>query len=80
MPKEGLTGRGLQLVRASKEGFTALLGLRQGDILVEINGVELNSFEAIKQLDEALGGKPEAKLIYERDGKREALTVMQGAP
>jgi hypothetical protein len=79
-PKKGTTGRGLELWRARAEGFTGRLGLREGDIILEINGAELSSFEAIKALDKALSGKPEAKVIYERDGKREELTVVQQVP
>lgn len=79
-PKAGATGRGLELWRARAEGFTNRLGLREGDIILEINGTELSSFEAIKTLDEALSGRPEAKVIYERDGKREELTLIQQVP
>ncbi|PRP90846.1 hypothetical protein ENSA5_60960 [Enhygromyxa salina] len=76
-PKRGSTGSGLQLVWARAESLTAMLGLREGDILLEINGAELGTFEAIRALDEALSGQPEVKLVYEREGKREELTVVQ---
>jgi hypothetical protein len=79
-PKQGETGQGLQLVRARAQSLTQMLGLREGDILLSVNGAELGSFEAIRALDEALSGKPEAKLIYERDGERGELTVIQQTP
>lgn len=76
-PGTGATGKGLQLARAQAEGFAAALGLREGDILLELNGAKLDSFGAIRELDGALSGKPEAKLVYEREGQREELTVVQ---
>lgn len=76
-PKRGATGQGLELVRARSHSLTTMLGLREGDILLSINGAELSSFDAIRALDEALSGKREAKLVYERDGQREQLTVVQ---
>lgn len=79
-PKDGATGQGLQLVRARTQSITSMLGLREGDILLSVNGAELRSFDAIRALDEALSGKHEAKLIYERDGEREELTVIQQVP
>ena len=44
---------------------------------MSINDASLVSFDAIRALGEALSGKPVARLIYERDGVREELTVMQ---
>lgn len=78
-PFTGATGRGLRLAKAKTQSFATALGLREGDILMSINGAQLGSFDAIRALDEALSGKPEARLIYERDGEREELTVMQQA-
>ncbi|PRQ06970.1 hypothetical protein [Enhygromyxa salina] len=76
-PKRGATGQGLQLVRARTESLTGMLGLREGDILLSVNGAELSSLDAIRALDEALSGKDEANLVYERDGQRGELTVIQ---
>lgn len=76
-PKDGAAGSGLELARTEAEGFASSLGLRKGDILLELNGAKLGSFAAIRALDEALSGKPEAKLIYERDGERHELTLIQ---
>ena len=80
-PKRGKTGAGLELARVSAKGFTRALGLREGDILLELNGVKLDSFEAIGALDEALAGQHLVTLIYERASKRQTLTmVRQVAP
>ncbi|KIG12907.1 hypothetical protein DB30_00863 [Enhygromyxa salina] len=79
-PKRGATGQGLQLVRLRAQSLTTMLGLREGDILLSVNGAELGSFDAIRALDQALAGKDEATLVYERDGQRGELTLMQQSP
>lgn len=76
-PKQGATGQGLQLIHTRADGLTTMLGLAEGDILLSVNGAELVSFDAIRSLDKALSGKSEATLVYERNGQREQLTVIQ---
>jgi len=76
-PKRGETGGGLQLGRINADGFCDVLGLQKDDILLELNGVTLDSFDAIRQLDEALAGKDTATLVYERAGERETLEIQQ---
>jgi hypothetical protein len=75
LPKQGATGRGLELVRLGRESVPGLLGLSRNDILLEINGTSLGSLDAIRQVDEALAGKPNAELVYERDGERKTLVL-----
>jgi hypothetical protein len=79
-PQTGKTGQGLQLVGTRTDGITTMLGLREADILLSVNGTKLDSFDAIRALDAALSGKAEAKLVYERDGQREQLSVIQQSP
>ena len=76
-PRKGSTGAGLELVRISDGGLSQAIGLREGDILLELNGVELSSFEAIGALDEALRGQYLVTLSYERAGAREIVEIMQ---
>jgi type II secretory pathway component PulC len=75
MPKEGSTGSGLELVRLGKKSVPELLGLNRNDILLELNGVSLGSLDAIRKVDEALRGKPNAEIVYERDGERKILVL-----
>jgi hypothetical protein len=76
LPKQGSTGQGLELVRLGRESVPELLGLTRRDILLEINGFSLGSLEAIRQLDQAMAGKPEAEIVYERDGERKTLVLV----
>lgn len=75
LPKQGETGQGLELVRLGRKSVPELLGLSRNDILLEINGTSLGSLDAIRQVDEALAGKPNAELVYERDGERKKLVL-----
>jgi hypothetical protein len=75
LPKRGKTGSGLELVRLHPEGIPALLGFHRNDILLEINGVSLGSLDAIRSVDEALQGKSEAELVFEREGKRKTVVI-----
>jgi|GEM_PF-3205647 len=75
LPKRGKTGSGLELVRLHPEGIPALLGFLRNDILLELNGVALGSLDAIRSVDEALQGKSEAELVFERAGKRQTVVI-----
>jgi hypothetical protein len=75
LPKQGATGRGLELVRLGRESVPELIGLRANDILLELNGTALSSLDAIRQVDEALAGKPNAELVYEREKQRKTLVL-----
>jgi hypothetical protein len=75
LPKKGATGQGLELVRLGRQSVPELLGLSRKDILLEINGTSLGSLEAIRQVDEALAGHPNAELVFERDGERKKLVL-----
>ncbi|MFO7566107.1 MAG: hypothetical protein R6X02_25910 [Enhygromyxa sp.] len=78
LPKKGATGQGLELVRLGRQSVPELLGLNRKDILLELNGVSLGSLDAIRQVDEALANKPNAELVYERDGERKKLVLERG--
>jgi hypothetical protein len=75
LPKQGSTGQGLELVRLGRESVPELLGLNRKDILLELNGFSLGSLDAIRDLDQAMAGKPEAEIVYERDGERRTLVL-----
>lgn len=76
MPAKGATGDGLRLSRIREGSIPALLGLRDGDILLAINGASLSSFDAMREVSDALVGGDEAELVFERDGERETLVVV----
>lgn len=49
-------------------------GLRAGDVIVSVNGSAIRSSYALPRIVEENQGKP-IEVVYERDGKRETVTV-----
>lgn len=80
VPATGASGSGLRVTRVRPGSIPALLGLREGDILLEVNGAGLGSFEAIRKTGAVLHGRNEAVLVYERAGARRSLTVLRHPP
>ncbi len=78
LPKKGMTGQGLELVRLGRKSVPELLGFNRKDILLELNGTSLGSLDAIRTIDEALADKPDAEIVYERDGERKTLVLEPG--
>lgn len=76
-PSEGETGPGLRLSRVREGGVPMLLGLRDGDLLLEINGTPLRSLDALRVLGDALHGREQAELLFERDGVRKTLVIVR---
>ncbi|NVB40530.1 hypothetical protein G6O69_22000 [Pseudenhygromyxa sp. WMMC2535] len=68
---------GLRLSKLEAGSLPALLGLRDGDLLLEVNGVKLASFDAIRELDAAFAGRSEALLRFERGGNLRELTIVR---
>ncbi len=75
LPRQGETGQGLELVTVRERSVAELLGLDRKDILLELNGVTLDSLDVIRRLDEALANKHFAEIIYERAGERKTLVL-----
>jgi hypothetical protein len=77
LPKSGSTGQGLELVRLGDKSVPELLGFSRKDILLELNGIKLSSLDAIRKLDEAMAGKPEAEIVFERNGERHTIVLLR---
>jgi general secretion pathway protein C len=66
---EGKTTTGFQLVMVQNGSFIAKIGLKKGDILREINGVELTSPEKALQIFGQLRQAKQISIGLERGGK-----------
>lgn len=75
LPREGASAKGLALDRVREGSIPALLGLRDGDLLISLNGTNLASLDAPAALADALAGTHEAKLVYERGTAQRTLTI-----
>ncbi len=75
VPREGTSATGLALDRVREGSIPALLGLRDGDLLISLNGTNLASLDAPAALADALAGTHEAKLVYERGTAQRTLTI-----
>ncbi len=80
VPTKGVSDKGLRLSKVEPGSVPALLGLRDGDILVSLNGTNLASLEAPRALERALAGKDDAELVYERAGERRTLKLSRVGP
>jgi hypothetical protein len=77
LPTQGNSDRGLSLSRVRPGSIPDRLGLRDGDVLISLNGTNLASLAAPRALADALSGTNEAMLIYERSGQRRTLTIVR---
>ncbi|MDP2576793.1 MAG: PDZ domain-containing protein [Candidatus Palauibacterales bacterium] len=68
----GSEGRGLLLVRVVEGTPAYEAGLREGDVVISINGQPV---ESVEDLREQLSESGEAELVYIRKGKREKCTI-----
>jgi hypothetical protein len=75
VPREGTSATGLALDRVREGSIPALLGLRDGDLLISLNGTNLASLDAPAALADALAGTHEAKLVYERGTAQRTLVI-----
>lgn len=75
VPREGNTDTGLALDRVREGSIPALLGLRDGDLLISLNGTNLASLDAPAALADALSGTNVARLVYVRGATRQTLTI-----
>jgi hypothetical protein len=77
LPTQGTSERGLGLSRVRPGSIPDELGLRDGDVLISLNGTNLASLAAPRALADALSDTNEAKLVYERAGQRRTLTIVR---
>jgi general secretion pathway protein C len=60
---------------ACEGGALRAAGLRSGDVILAVNGSELNSPQAIAGLRNRLSGATSAEIRYERDGAVQTTTI-----
>jgi S1-C subfamily serine protease len=77
LPTQGNSERGLGLSRVRAGSIPAQLGLRDGDVLISLNGTNLASLAAPRALADALAHTNEATLVYERANQQRTLTIVR---
>lgn len=73
-----LKGMGVSGFTVTSTGDGAALraaGLRSGDVILAVNGAELNSPQAVAGLRNRLSGATSAEIRYERDGAVQTTTI-----
>jgi serine protease Do len=76
---EAHDGDGIRVKRVGRESPAEAAGIREGDVLLKMNGHDLASRDDLKELLEEQA--PEDKVTFEmlRDGKSETLTLRLGS-
>lgn len=77
LPTQGNSERGLALSQVRSGSIPGELGLRDGDVLISLNGTNLASLEAPKALADALSNTNEATLVFERANQQRKLTIVR---
>ncbi len=72
---QGLGVNGLIVSASGDGGELRNAGLRSGDVIVSVNGVALNSPQALAALRGQLADAPSAQIQFERDGQVRSTTV-----
>lgn len=75
---KGLSIDGFLVSAAGDGSAVRAAGLRSGDVILAVNGVELNSLQAAAGLREQLAQADSAELRIERDGQPQTLTLRTG--
>jgi S1-C subfamily serine protease len=64
---------GISIVQVGADPISSKSGLKPGDIVKSINGTRVNSMDEILAQGEKLKGKPEVRVVIERDGRHRTL-------
>ena len=72
---KGLGVSGFTVTSTGDGGALRAAGLRSGDVILAVNGAELNSPQAIAGLRNRLSGATSAEIRYERDGAVQTTTI-----
>lgn len=72
---KGLGMSGFTVTSTGDGGALRAAGLRSGDVILAVNGAELNSPQAIAGLRNRLSGATSAEIRYERDGAVQTTTI-----
>lgn len=75
---DGLRIRGFTLAARGDGAALRAAGLQSGDVILAVNGGELNSLERLSELGGELSGSGSAEIRFERNGRVQTTTIRTG--
>lgn len=75
---DGLRIKGFTLAARGDGAALRAAGLRSGDVILAVNGAELNSLERLSELGGELSGSSAAEIRFERNGQVQTTTIRTG--
>ena len=76
---DGLRIRGFTLAARGDGAALRAAGLQSGDVILAVNGAELNSLERLSELGGELSGSSTAEIRFERNGRVQTTTIRTGS-
>ncbi len=68
-------GKGLKVLDVDDESNAEKAGIKEGDIITEFDGTEVNNIDKLRELSRTAMGKPAFKVKLLRDGKAQEVDV-----
>ncbi|MNV50787.1 hypothetical protein D3C71_1428140 [compost metagenome] len=75
---DGLRIKGFTLAARGDGAALRAAGLQSGDVILAVNGAELNSLERLSELGGELSGSSAAEIRFERSGRVQTTTIRTG--
>ncbi|WP_296177789.1 type II secretion system protein N [uncultured Brevundimonas sp.] len=75
---DGLRIKGFTLAARGDGAALRAAGLQSGDVILAVNGAELNSLERLSDLGGELSGSSAAEIRFERNGRVQTTTIRTG--
>ncbi|WP_436355915.1 type II secretion system protein N [Brevundimonas sp. CEF1] len=75
---DGLRIKGFTLAARGDGATLRAAGLQSGDVILAVNGAELNSLERLSELGGELSGSSAAEIRFERNGRVQTTTIRTG--
>ncbi len=75
---DGLRIKGFTLAARGDGAALRAAGLQSGDVILAVNGGELNSLERLSELGSELSGSGSAEIRFERNGRVQTTTIRTG--
>ncbi|MFC5388807.1 type II secretion system protein N [Brevundimonas bullata] len=76
---DGLRIKGFTLAARGDGAALQAAGLQSGDVILAVNGNELNSLQGLSQLSGELSGSSPAEIRFERNGQVQTTTIRTGS-
>lgn len=76
---DGLRIKGFTLAARGDGATLRAAGLQSGDVILAVNGAELNSLQGLSQLSGELSGSSAAEIRFERNGQVQTTTIRTGS-